>query len=391
MEISKPQKEILYCISQSLTVQEIAKYRNVSRNSVYKVINLLLKKGFIRRISNPKLGDSTLELTDIGKNGLDDSSKLQGNCIKSQDSLLRKRTTKEDSQLFIFNQIKLGKRPSQISEEFKIPLSTIQYPLDFLKKEGFIVKRSNGIWEILKHYEKSSLGTTKPISNLHALQIRFPILSGTIKDSDWQIKEKLNHWLPKYTNLKALGGLVVKNNNNKSITVWAEPRNFKSLEEVTNLAYQIRTYIYQYFKAKHDVELDIFNCETKNLDMATEDKVSEGMLRKGEKFKLKFDKKAKKIFPRDNLDSEAHIDGSPFKFTAETNDLDWKREYLRMPFTIQETSATMQEVREIAGYLMKFYKGHVGIVEKLNKILGKKEAKKHIKKKVSTQASLSDF
>jgi len=299
---------------------------------------------------------------------------------------VRKRSTNNDLNLLVFSKIQEGKRPSEIVKELNIKKSTLQYYLDNLKINGFIAKIGYGVWEVRKKYESSSLGTTKPCTNLHALQIRFPILSGKINDLDWEIKEKLNHWIPKYTSLKSLGGLTIKNNNNKSITVWAESRDIKNVDEIDNLAYQIRDYIYMYFKTKNNVELDKYNVETKNLDIATEDKQAESMRRKGEKYVLKFDKQASKIFPKDNMQSKALIDGSPFNFSAETNDKDWKKAYLNMPFT-------MQEVREMAFYISQNYYSHTGLVVKLNKLLDMPKIKTHIKDKVlsKNQTKIGDY
>lgn len=298
--------------------------------------------------------------------------------------MVKKDSKKNEFLLNIYSLIEQGFNPSQITKKLNISKQSLYYYTQILKNEGFISMRSKGVWEIVK---KISLGTSevkKPFTNLHALQINFPILEGIIKDEDWEIKERLNHWLPKYTSLEALGGLRIKNNNNKSITVWALPRNIKSLEEIDNLAHQIRDYVYIYFKTKHQVELDKYNCETKNLDIATEDKTSEGMLKKGEKFKVNFNKKAEKIFKNDKIDSSAWIDGSPFNFTAETNDKEWKREYLNMPFNIQKLMSGVM-------YIAENYKSHIGVVEKLNKILIKPEIKKHIKEVSSSQTKIGDF
>lgn len=296
-----------------------------------------------------------------------------------------KKTSKNSDFYFtIINKMKEGNSPAKISQDLNISKQKLNYYIRNLKNEGVIEKKGYGTWEVKKEVKKRSLGSAKPLTNLHALQIRFPILSGTIQDDDWEIKEKLKHWLPKYTSLKALGGLRIKNNNNKSITVWAEERNIENLEEIDKLSYQIRDYIYEYFRLKHNVELDKYDCEVKNLDIATEDKNAEGMRRKGEKFVINFDKQAEKVFKKDNMQSKAMIDGSPFNFSAETNDKEWKRAYLNMPFN-------MQKLMDATMYIAENYASHVGVVEKLNKLLdkGKKEIKRTILEK--NQTKLSDF
>lgn len=279
-----------------------------------------------------------------------------------------KGKSKKDFYFYIYDKIQKGGNIADIVKETGIKKQNLNFYVNKLKQLS-IIERNNKTnvymgWKVLKILSKEelekevkvkfkrgksnlSLGTSeRPITNLHALQINFKILSGTIKDKDWETKEKLNNWIPKYTKLTELGGLRVKNNNNKSITIWAEQRNIKNLNEVHNLAYQIRTYIYNYFKLKHNVILDHLNAEVKNLDLATEDKNAESMRGKGEKYSLDLEKQAKKIFPNDNYKAKAWIDGTPFNFSAETNDLEWKDQYLKMPFNIQYLMSTLPALEE---------------------------------------------
>jgi len=261
---------------------------------------------------------------------------------------MNKEVKKESFYLAICDKIKQGKRPSEIKEDLEMSKQTLQYHLNKLKKRGIISKKGYGVWEVKKEVKNFSLGSRKirPLTNLHALQINFPILEGKVKDKDWEIKEKLNHWLPKYKSMEPLGGLTIKNNNNKSITIYSKSRDIKNLEEIDKLAFKIRTYAYEFFKNKHGVILDVMNAEVKNLNIATEDKHSEEMIRKGEKFELRFNKKAEKIFEKDQINSKAWVDGSPFSFTAETNDKEWKRAYLQMPFMVNGLAHSMPAIQE---------------------------------------------
>lgn len=281
---------------------------------------------------------------------------------------VKKDVKKEEFYLYVLHQIQSGKKPIDISKSLNISRQKLNYYIKQLKQKGFLEKKGYGTWALKKDVKKFSLGTTRPITNLHALQIRFPILKGKIADSDWKIKEKLKNWLPKYKNLDILEGLTIKNNNNKSITIWAKSRNLSSLNEVNVLSYKIMSFAHQYFMNKYNVILDVFNCETKNLDLGTEDKHSKSMLRKGEKFTLNLNKKSEKIFPKDNIDAKAWIDGTPFDFTAETNDLEWKRAYLSMPLM-------MQDIFKSVYYIAKNYESHVKIVEKASKVMGKLDRK----------------
>jgi len=266
------------------------------------------------------------------------------------------------------------------SNELRLSKQRMNWYISRLKDKGVIKKMGYGVWQVndkkliefKKQVKVRSLGARadKPTTNLHALNIKIPILKGKIKDTDWQLKEKLNNWLPKYKELDILGGLTIKNNNNRSISIFAKSRNIKDINEVDNLSFKIRAYINEYMRLR-GVVLDVFNAETKNINMATQDKDAESMIKKGEKFELDLMKKAEKIFPVDNINAKAWIDGSPFKFSAETNDKDWKREYLRMPFSIREMLGIQRYMAESISYVAENYKSHVGVVEEAHKIFKK--------------------
>lgn len=290
--------------------------------------------------------------------------------------------------LTIYQSLKQHKSPSRVCFELGISKARLQYYLDKLKKQGIIAKIGYGTWEVKKEVQISSLGTRvektkKPITNLHSLQINIPVTLGKINDKEWTIKEKLNHWIPKYKGLSNLGGLTIKNNNNKSITVFAKTRNITDLNEVYNLAFKIRAYVYEYFKQR-GVILNVFNAQTKNLNLATEDKNAPTMLDKGHKFTLDLDKKSEKIFDKDNLDAKAWIDGSPFKFSAETNDLEWKRAYLSMPFTLNKLAELIVPTIQSLNHNMKT---HISIMQDISK--GLKRFNKTVEK--LTQTNLTGF
>ena len=274
-----------------------------------------------------------------------------------------------DFYLYILDQIKNNKSPYSLCSKHNISKQKLSYYIKQLKDKGIIRRVGYGVWQQVKEFVVGE-EVEKPSTNLHALNIKFPILDGKVMDNDWEIKERLNNWLPKYTDLSILGGLKIKNNNNKSITVFAKTRNIKDIEEVDNLSYKIREYIYHFFK-KQGVTLDKFNCETKNINLATADKQSESMLRKGEKFELDLNKKAEKIFQEDNIDGKAWIDGSPYKFTAETNDKAWKREYLSMPFRILDMFRLMEVQAKNISLFAKHLKSHTEMVIEMKKMAKK--------------------
>jgi len=308
--------------------------------------------------------------------------------LKKKMKEVKKRSKKLDFYLCIIEEIKNTNSIQGAYTKLDISKQKLNYYIVFLKRKGFIKKISYGVWELSKDYEevkkevkKISLGTKaeKPLTNLHALQINFPILAGKIRDKEWKIKEKLNNWIPKYKKLDIMGGLTIKNNNNKSITVFVNSRNIETLEEVNNLAFKIRAYIFDYFK-REGVVLDVFNCKTTNLNVATEDKKAEGMITKGEKIELDLKKKSEKIFKKDDINAKAWIDGSPFKFSAETNDLEWKREYLSMPFRIKDTMEVLNAMAYNLSYVAENYKSHVGLVKEGMKMFKKLNTKLSQKK-----------
>lgn len=73
IDLSKSQIEILKGLSNFLTINQIAKYRNTSRTSVYKGLKILLRKGFIS-----KLGKASFSITDKGKEGLHSITEFKG-------------------------------------------------------------------------------------------------------------------------------------------------------------------------------------------------------------------------------------------------------------------------------------------------------------------------
>ena len=120
---------------------------------------------------------------------------------------------------------------------------------------------------------------------------------------------------------------------------------------------------------KYRVLLDDDNCQIKNINLATQDKHSEGMIQKSEVFMLDLDKKAEKVFSADNMDAKAWIDGSPFKFTAETNDLEWKRAYLQMPLYIKSVYGLNVQFNQNLELYNKNIELHLETLNNINKAI----------------------
>lgn len=284
---------------------------------------------------------------------------------------VKKTSKKTDFYLTILTEITDLGRINHIPKKHSISKQNLNYYVSYLKNSGFIQKKGYGVWVITEKGKKQvkdfSLGkkVEKPVTNLHALQINFPILQGKIYDKDWQIINKLKNWIPKYKKLDNLQGLTMRNNNNKSLTVMAKSRDISNLDEVDNLAFKIKAFVYEFFK-NQGVILDVFNCKTKSMHLETEDKQAKGIIRKGEKFVLNLKKKSEKIFPKDDIDAKAWLDSSPYPFSAGTNDKEWKREYLGMPFRIKNmfeilegTLKTLKLQTEHTQYLSENIRSHI--------------------------------
>ena len=292
---------------------------------------------------------------------------------------IKRKVKTSNFLLAIFNRIKQGKNPSFIRKEMGISKQKLYYYTSSLKKQGIIGKHRNGEWFVkVKNF---SIGE-RDKTDLHALNIKFPILSGRLKDSEWEIRNKLKNWTPKYKEFDDFGGITIRNNNNKSISVFLKPRKidlFKDREVVNKLANRVKTSLCEYFRSKHDVILDSFNAEVKNIHLETYDKFLD--LKKGEMIIVDLGRKSEKIFSKDNIDAKAWGDNSPDPNMHGTNDLLHKKYQLLMPEKTMEILDLVKSVVPSVHYIAQNYASHVGIVEKLNKLLDEPKVKKHIKKK----------
>ena len=78
--------------------------------------------------------------------------------------------------LFIFNQLKAGLRPSKICGQFGLKKTTVQYHLSMLKQAGLIEKIGYGVWEIIKEFDKKEVQkTTRVTSRQLGANLNFPV------------------------------------------------------------------------------------------------------------------------------------------------------------------------------------------------------------------------
>ena len=67
--------------------------------------------------------------------------------------------------LFVYNQLKAGLRPSKICKQFGLKKTTIQYHLSMLKQAGLIEKIGYGVWEIIKEFDKKEVQKTTRVTS----------------------------------------------------------------------------------------------------------------------------------------------------------------------------------------------------------------------------------
>lgn len=133
---------------------------------------------------------------------------------------VQKTTRSSNLNLFIYNQIKAGLRPSKICEKFNIKKSTLQYHLSIIKRSGFVERIGYGVWEICKEFNPQEVQKTTKVTyqqlrkysnffksdkvRAHAFQFKLKLP----KLRNWENREKV--FLKKNINFKPLkfGGIV---------------------------------------------------------------------------------------------------------------------------------------------------------------------------------------
>lgn len=288
----------------------------------------------------------------------------------------KKPAKSQNFDFHIYDLLRKGYMPPKIVEKTNEKKQNIYYHLKQLKALNLINQVSYGVWEVtnnvsenqfkkLKKSKKNNKskkiwrGTSeRPESDLHALQIWIPILEGKIKDHSWKVKEKLRNWTPKYTSLPEFKGLEIKNNNNKSLTIYTKQRKVKNRSDIDKLVRAILEYIKGYFKVKHNVTLDTIGAEVKNMDIATDDKNSSSMRANGDKYSFSLGRKCRKILPNDNRDAKVWCDSTPYPNSVETNDDLWWENYLL-------TGERVKDMHQELGYLIN----SVDVIENYEKNL----------------------
>ena len=106
---------------------------------------------------------------------------------------VKKQLGSKNFYLYLFQQIKLGSRPSKICENLGLTKQALNYYISTLKRSGFIRKVGYGTWEIVKEFEvKEVKKSTKVATNKYNL-----LEEGKVRAHGLQFKVKLpaiNKW-----------------------------------------------------------------------------------------------------------------------------------------------------------------------------------------------------
>lgn len=275
-----------------------------------------------------------------------------------------KKKGKKSFYFTIVSLINQGLAPSQICLKLNLSKQTVNYYISRLKNDDLIKKIGYGVWEInqpqyrdyIRRSKNSTLGRKEIFtsfftsqdfrSNIHALEILIPIGSGSldlVKDFEGYLQEGLKGWTPEYKRVLSPLGFTLRNNNNKSVSVflWSReiPRNF----DITGLVTGLVAYVYDLLKKK-DVILNIFEAKLKTLHLSVSNKDLDRVFNKGERFEVLLGRACDKVLPKDEeREAKAWVDSSPY-LGVETNDIRYKNNLVLMPERVESLTNDLKPV-----------------------------------------------
>lgn len=234
--------------------------------------------------------------------------------------------------------------PSKIAIKLDFSKQRMNHYVKTLKDNKEIINIGYGTWEVTKKGKEKllNLARSKSLtlgmredykSNLHALNINIPIISGKldlVKDLDGYYSKAMKGWTPQYKRVLAPLGYTIRNNNNKSVDLFLfsreMPRNFDICQVISGLLIHSHALL-----KEKGVTIDIFKAKTQNLHISVKNKDLDKVFNKKEKFEVLLNRNCRKILPNDpERKAKAWVDGSPY-LGQETNDLEYKENLIMMP------------------------------------------------------------
>lgn len=272
---------------------------------------------------------------------------------------LQKELQIQNLKLCIVDVIRNFGGAKDVCSRLKIKYSALSYHLKSLKDLGIIEKKGYGTWQLTSSFEKktnkeildfldekkrtskkSSLGTRNPKqAHLHALNINIPIVSGNV-NLEGGYETKLKNWV-QYTKKLPNMGVTLRNNNNKSLSVYIWSREIFDTLAIPSLCHAYVHGVCSLFK-QEGVTLDYFGWRVTTFHLMIRNEDFDKVLNKGMKVEVLLGRGTEKISENDvTQEAKAWVDSSPYA-GIETNDLAYYKNYINMPENIAKTSMLME-------------------------------------------------
>jgi len=164
-----------------------------------------------------------------------------------------------------------------------------------------------------------------------------------VKDFNGYTQGSFNNWRPQFKRFLAPLGFTMRNNHNKSVTVWLYSREISRNFNVEALAIKTVMFAYTTLKEKN-VIIDMMEPKVKNLHISVKNDDLDKVFNKGETFEVLLNRPCSKIFKDDpEKEARAWTDESPYR-GVETNDIKYKENLIMMPERIERMVNTVQAV-----------------------------------------------
>lgn len=292
-----------------------------------------------------------------------------------------------DFYFTILNLINQNHNPTHISKTLNRSKQAVNHYIKVLKGWGIIEKRGYGVWEVKKdkytdfitQYGKNirrsksatsgSLSTfTSFKSNIHALEVLIPIIKGgldLVRDFEGYVHKGLKGWIPEYKRFFSPLGFTIRNNNNRSVSVFLWSRELPRSFDITGLVTGLVVCVYDLLKKK-GVVLNIFESKVKNLHLSVSNDDLDRVFNKGEHFEVLLGRSCDKVLPFDGVrGAKAWVDSSPY-LGVETNDVGYRNNLVMMPERVLALCGSVKclddNLKPVLSELSVQIKSHLGVL-----------------------------
>ena len=177
-----------------------------------------------------------------------------------------------------------------------------------------------------------------------------PIISGNldlVKDFEGYVQNSFKNWLPQYKRIFSPLGYTIRNNNNKSISIFLFSREIPRLYSLTPLITATIIHSHAILKEK-GVIVDVLQAQTKNVHISVKNKDLDKVFNEGESFEVFLNRNCAKILSADEpREAKAWVDSSPY-LGVETNDIQYKENLIMMPERVNRLTDDFYRFRKEA-------------------------------------------